>query len=185
MNEMFRKTANRNLHILNSSQLASGKITMDYETFSLNELLTDCCSQLLYLAAKKNVCFEMSTPDNIELYGDPFWLYQAIENILKNAIEHTKINGNVRITLENHGGNIHLHIQDQGDGILPEELPRLFQRFHRGDFNKTGYGIGLSMAYDIVNAHHGTLTARNLETEKGAYFLITLPQFNKSAIYPK
>ena len=67
-------------------------------------------------------------------------------------------------------------------GIPPEEFPLLFQRFTRGTVSKTGYGIGLSMARDIVEAHHGTLTGSNGKTG-GACFSMTLPVLEGSQTY--
>lgn len=168
--------------LLTSSQLASGKIIMNYEEFHICELLSDCLFQLNSLASRKEITFQTKVASDMILYGDPFWLSQATENILKNAIEHTKYGGIIEILFQDNEKEIEICIKDQGAGIPPEELPHLFQRFHRGSFSKSGYGIGLHMAFDIVKAHHGTLTAGNLP-EEGAYFLITLPQLTGTRIY--
>lgn len=69
--------------------------------------------------------------------------------------------------------NIEVRIEDHGAGIPEDELPLMFERFHRGAAAKAGYGIGLSMANDIVRAHHGSIRAVNMQT--GAAFTITLP----------
>lgn len=160
--------------ILKSSQLAEGKILMDFEKICLEQIVSDCMGQLQVLADKKKVKMEMEGRIAAAFRGDSFWLSQAVENILKNAVEHTREDGTVRVVLCEKGRTIEIRIEDEGKGIPPEELADIFKRFHRGSVSKAGYGIGLSMAKDIVQAHHGTLTAGNREV-RGAWFQIALP----------
>lgn len=168
--------------VLNSNQLASGKIQMNFEKFFMADLLSKCIAKLDPIVQKRHVFISQETPDDLEIFGDYFWLQQAIENILKNAIEHTKKDGIVAITIKDMESEIQIWIKDQGKGISEKELPLLFQRYHRGNYSKSGYGIGLHMASDIVKAHHGTITAGNNQ-DGGAYFVITLPQISGSKIY--
>lgn len=160
--------------ILKSSQLAAGKIQMVFEPLHLADEILSIIQQLRSLTDKRQVSILSDCEKDIILYGDTFWLPQALENIIKNAAEHTRQGGRVWVTAKNCGQTVSIIIEDEGMGIPPEEFPLLFQRFTRGTVSKTGYGIGLSMARDIVEAHHGTLTGSNGKTG-GACFSMTLP----------
>lgn len=168
--------------ILKSSQLAEEKISMKMEKLDFHKLICNCIEHLTIFAEKKNVTFSIESPPTLFLLGDYFWLSQAIENLLKNAVEHTRKNSSVSLVLKEKEGNAHLYIRDYGSGISPQELSKLFRRFYRGDFSKTGYGIGLSMAWDIVHAHHGILTAGNCK-DTGAWFSLSIPLLCDSRIY--
>lgn len=168
--------------VLKSSQLASGKINMDFTTFNYPDCIQRCIHSLTSIAEKKKVSFKCQLPAQCMISADSFWLSQAIENLLKNAIEHTPSGTSVQVTLEESDRNVLLTISDSGKGIPIQELPLIFLRFHRGNISKSGYGIGLSMAQDIVKAHHGTLSARNLP-EKGSSFLLSFPLFLDGKIY--
>lgn len=160
--------------ILRSSQLAEGKITMAFEPVDLNAELAACRERLLPIAASRKVCVVLAPAPPVTLPADPFWLGQALENVLKNAIEHTAEATRVTLTLRDEGAQVRILVEDEGPGIPPGELGVLFARFHRGETGKAGYGIGLSMAKDIVEQHHGQITARN-RSGLGAVFEITLP----------
>lgn len=168
--------------VLKSSQLASGKISMDFTTLNYPDCIQDCIRSLTSLAEKKNVSFACRMPAQCLISADAFWLSQAIENLLKNAVEHTPSGTSVQISLEESEKHVVLTVADSGKGVPVQELPLIFLRFHRGRISKAGYGIGLSMAQDIVKAHHGTLSARNLP-EKGCSFLLSLPLFLDGRIY--
>lgn len=160
--------------ILKSSQLAEGTIRMTFEAVNLREELCACLERLTAIADMRNVAIKIDGPGTLILPADPFWLSQALENVMKNAVEHTTPGSTVTVSYSGEGQNIHIQITDEGAGISPDELVTLFERFHRGGTTKAGYGIGLSMAKDIITAHHGTISARNREG-KGALFEIVLP----------
>ena len=168
--------------ILKSSQLAEGKIRMAFEPVDLKEELLICRDKLTPIANAKNAAILLEGADSFKLSADPFWLSQALENVLKNAVEHTVSGGKVIVSLFNEGKDIRIQIADEGAGIPPKELVTLFERFHRGETAKAGYGIGLSMAKDIISAHHGAISARNRES-RGAVFEIVLPVLEGTSPY--
>lgn len=160
--------------VLKSSQLAAGKVLMDYEELDLEKLISACIERLEVIAHKRKVSFEMKGELPKKYFGDGFWLMQAFENLLKNAAEHTKKGTIVWVNLEEKEGDIKVSICDEGERISPEEMPILFQRFCRGTSRKAGYGIGLNMAQDIIKSHHGSISVKNIQG-KGACFLVSLP----------
>ena len=160
--------------ILKSSQLAEEKIPMVFEPVDLREEILACRERLMPIAYMRNVTIKIEGHNTLTLPADSFWISQALENIIKNAVEHTVPDSTVTVSCFNDGKNIRIRITDEGAGIPPDELVILFERFHRGETNKAGYGIGLSMAKDIIVAHHGTVSVRNSE-KCGAVFEILLP----------
>ena len=168
--------------ILKSSQLASGKIHMIYEPLDIENEVRNCMKKIAPLAEQKGVDLKLDCKKTCTLSGDPFWLSQAVENIIKNAVEHTAQNSGVQITVTDEKRTVVIRIEDEGEGIPVEQQTELFVRFSRGTGEKAGYGIGLSMALDIVKAHHGTLTAGNRE-QKGAWFEISIPVLEAAGTY--
>ena len=168
--------------ILKSSQLASGKIHMIYEPLDLENEVRNCMKKIAPLAEQKGVDLKLDCKKTCTLSGDPFWLSQAVENIIKNAVEHTAQNSRVFITIIDEKRTAVIRIEDEGERSPVEQQTELFVRFSRGTGEKAGYGIGLSMAFDIVKAHHGTLTAGNRE-QGGAWFEISIPVLEGTGTY--
>lgn len=168
--------------VLKSSQLAEGKIVMKYEKCNLINLVNDVIKPLIPIAESKGVEIEIIKNDDVEIEMDIFWMSQAVENILKNALEHTKDNSKVAISIELDPGKVKLLVEDEGEGIVDEELESVFRRYTRCCRTKKGFGIGLSMAKDIVEFHHGTIKAGNRIGE-GAIFTIVLPRLEGASIY--
>lgn len=168
--------------ILSCSQIASGKMKMHFQMAGCQVLIQRCVDNLKPLAEKRKVEVQMQASSEPEIAADAFWMEQALENVIKNALEHTRENGIVKITILDNNCEIRIKVEDEGEGIEETELPHIFERFHRGNCPKTGYGIGLSMASDIVKAHHGTLEAGN-RVEGGAWFLLKLPVLEGAKAY--
>lgn len=163
--------------ILECSQLAAQKINMRPERCDAGQLIRKAITVLEPLWKKKGVgiTLELSAISGMpELYLDSYWFSQAVENIVKNAIEHTPEGSVVSIAAVDRTHSLVLEVTDEGPGIAEEELPYLFERFHRGSYGKAGYGIGLSMAKDILKAHHGSIQAGN-QKDGGACFRLEVP----------
>lgn len=163
--------------ILECSQLGEQKINMWLERCDVSRLIQNTITVLEPLWKKKGVkiVYESSDISGIsEICLDSYWFSQAFENVLKNAVEHTPSGSAVTIQASDRVHSLVLEIMDEGPGIGEDELPYLFERFHRGSYGKTGYGIGLSMAADILKAHHGSIQAENRK-EGGACFRLETP----------
>ncbi|EOS40348.1 hypothetical protein C808_01319 [Lachnospiraceae bacterium M18-1] len=163
--------------ILECSQLADQKINMWLERCDVSRLIQNTITVLEPLWKKKGVkiVYESSDISGIsEIYLDSYWFSQAFENVLKNAVEHTTSGSAVTIQASDRVHRLVLEVKDEGPGIGEDELPYLFERFHRGSYGKTGYGIGLSMAADILKAHHGSIQAENRK-DGGACFRLEVP----------
>jgi two-component system heavy metal sensor histidine kinase CusS len=126
------------------------------------------------LAQKEGVRFEITRCDPVQSAGDRAKLRQALLNLLDNAVKHNEPGGWVRIELRNSAGESILSLENTGQVIPPDLLPRIFDRFVRGTDGGEGSGLGLSIAKAIIEAHGGTVTCIN-RPEGGARFIISLP----------
>ena len=168
--------------ILCSGQLAEGKIGMKDEMISLGEMLENVIGTVSSIATEDNVTIILKKDNDMTFYGDKYWIGQAVQNVVKNAVEHSGENGKVCISVNEDYGTLKIGVEDTGKGISLEEQNKLFRRFYRGGHGKKGYGLGLSMARDIVQAHHGNITVGNSEYGE-ASFVISLPLVHKEDIY--
>ena len=108
---------------------------------------------------------------------DEKWLGEAFLNLLKNACEHTDVNGMIRVQLERTEAAFFCVIEDNGGGVAPDELTKLFQRFYRAEHQRrNGSGIGLAIVKEIIHRHHGNITAEN--GEHGLKMSISMPMLD-------
>jgi len=110
---------------------------------------------------------------------DERWLGEAFLNLLKNACEHTGEDGTIWVRLERTDAAFFCIMEDNGGGVAPEELPKLFQRFYRAEHqSKSGAGIGLAIVKEIIQRHHGHITAEN--GKYGLKMTISMPMLDRS-----
>ena len=108
---------------------------------------------------------------------DEKWLGEAFLNLLKNACEHGT--SHIQVNLERTEAAFFCTVEDDGGGVSPAELPRLFERFYRAESQKSGgVGIGLATVREIVTRHHGTITAEN--GERGLRMTISMPMLDRN-----
>ncbi|MFS8853861.1 ATP-binding protein [Synechococcus sp. H55.2] len=110
--------------------------------------------------------------------GEAALLRQAVENLLRNALQYTPAGGTVQLSLESRRHCVCIHVRDTGLGIPPEHLPHLFERFYRVDTARArhtgGFGLGLALAHQIVTAHRGSLRVAS-QVGEGSVFTVELP----------
>jgi two-component system sensor histidine kinase BaeS len=110
--------------------------------------------------------------------GEPGRLEQVVVNLLSNALRYTDAGGSVTVTVRPDGSRGTLTVRDTGIGIAPEDVPRVFTRFWRGEKSRSrdtgGAGIGLSIVRELVQAHDGEVTVDS-EPGKGSVFTVRLP----------
>ncbi|HSS93741.1 MAG TPA: HAMP domain-containing sensor histidine kinase [Candidatus Dormibacteraeota bacterium] len=104
---------------------------------------------------------------------DPARIRSALANVVSNAIRHTPAGGSIRVEVQRVGDQVGINVQDTGEGISPEILPRVFQRFVKGP-GSTGSGLGLAITHDIITAHGGTVDIQST-LGSGTTVRITLP----------
>ncbi len=110
---------------------------------------------------------------------DEKWLAEAFGNLLKNACEHTADNGKICVCLERTDAAFYCTIEDDGGGVAPSELPKLFHRFYRAQRQSPGgVGIGLAIVREIIARHHGHITAEN--GDRGLKMTISMPMLDRN-----
>src|SRR5207253_2752326 len=114
------------------------------------------------------------------VWADPDRLQQVVWNLLTNAIKFTPEGGVVSVRLARAGSQVEVVVRDSGEGISPEFVPHVFERFRQADSSTTrphgGLGLGLAMVRHLVDAHGGTVVAESAGKEKGASFTVRLPR---------
>jgi CheY-like chemotaxis protein len=144
-------------------------------------LLVESALEALRPAAQaKNIAIFASLCDGREVVdGDPERLRQVVTNLLSNALKFTPMNGRVEVTVRRVDDEIGFIVSDNGEGIRPDFLPFVFERFRQGDSSSRraygGLGIGLAVVRHIVLAHRGTVTAQSAGPKQGATFIVRLP----------
>ncbi|RME35581.1 MAG: HAMP domain-containing protein [Gammaproteobacteria bacterium] len=129
-------------------------------------LLQEVIRDVAIEAAEKGCVVDLAAPPSWPMRGHPELLRRALENLLRNAVRHTAPGSRIEVRAEPRGGAIHLEFRDAGPGVPEEQLERIFEPFVRLDEAREhagGHGLGLAIARAAVQAHGGTLRARNRE----------------------
>ena len=138
----------------------AGDLTPRRELFSIRPICEDVTRQMRRLYPG-GAMIEIDAPENLALYADPEQIRRLLANLLANAVRHTPAEGNITLSAQMPGDAVLLSVRDTGDGIAPEHLARLGERFYRPDAARAratgGTGLGLSICRAIAEAHGGTL----------------------------
>jgi two-component system OmpR family sensor kinase len=163
--------------LLDLSRLDAGQETLKRLRFNFSKTAGDCIELVQPLAAGRGVKI-YSDLASFEYTGDSERLGQVITNLLTNAIQYNKPDGEVRVTLREQDGLVVFTVADTGLGIPGADLPHVFKRFYRADQSRSGVsgsaGLGLSISKAIVEAHSGTLEVSSKENV-GTTFTVRLP----------
>jgi signal transduction histidine kinase len=158
----------------------SGVVQVERMPMDLADVAVEAASTLSPLGDERGVRV-VADPLPAPVLGDPLRLRQLVTILVDNAIRHSPSGSSVAVRVRPASGAAYLWVEDQGHGIKPEDLPRLFERFWRADNAPVGgTGLGLSIARWIVEQHGGTIGAEN-RPEGGARFWVRLPSLNPSA----
>lgn len=162
------------------SRAEEGRIELDRTIESAGELLQAAAEAHRDTYAAKGVALILNPSQDIATVEvDRQRMGQVLGNLLTNALRHTPARGQVTLDARQSAGGITLSVSDTGEGILPEHLPHIFERFYRGDAARDrdhgGSGVGLAISRALVQAHGGSLTASSAGSDAGATFTIHLP----------
>jgi two-component system phosphate regulon sensor histidine kinase PhoR len=129
--------------------------------------------------AAKQLKSHLNFPGNLPRFqADETRLQELIYNLLDNAVKYSKPGGAVFLRAESEGESVRISVADEGMGIPPNDLPRIFERFYRADKSRStehsGTGLGLSIVKHIAQLHNGTVEAKS-ELGKGTTISVTLP----------
>lgn len=156
--------------LLKISKLDAGMISLNLEQVSMEALLKESIAPLLIPMELRGQELKLHAVG--EFFGDINWTGEAIGNIVKNCMEHTPEGGCIKIEASENTIYREIMITDTGNGISPEDLPHVFERFYKGkDSGDKSFGIGLALARGIIHAQNGTIKAEN-QSSGGAKFTI-------------
>ncbi|MEG0826467.1 MAG: HAMP domain-containing sensor histidine kinase, partial [Bacilli bacterium] len=154
--------------LLKISRLDSGTIKLKLEKVKISELLNKTIEPLrIPIELKKQELIIEGNPDLI-INIDFNWTLEALVNIIKNAHEHTKIAGTIKITYDTNPIYTEIIIKDNGEGISKKDIKHIFERFYKCD-GKESIGIGLNMAKKIIEKENGLIEVESIK-EKGTSF---------------
>jgi signal transduction histidine kinase len=167
--------------LLDVSRIIANKLTIRSVRTELNAIVHNAVEDVLMTAREKGVAvLEELGVDDVPIVGDPDRLRQIVTNLLVNAIKFTPAAGRVTVSVRDGKDMAELKVRDTGEGISPEFLPHVFDRFRQasvGDSRRhAGLGLGLSIGQHLVELHGGTVTASSPGLGKGATFTICLPK---------
>ena len=166
--------------LLDISRIITGKLGLNVRPVGLTPIIEAIVDDLRPAADAKNIHLQTALDLRIvPISGDPDRLQQIIWNLLTNAIKFTPKGGRVQVRLERIDSHVELVISDTGQGIDPELLPHVFDRFRQSDSSSTrrhgGLGLGLAIVRQLVELHGGTVTAESQGTGEGTTFRVRLP----------
>jgi two-component system, OmpR family, sensor kinase len=152
-------------------------VPIRHERVRLDEIASEAVNSAQALATGQ--LLELEAPRGVEVHGDPDRLHQLVMILLDNAIRHTPAGDRIRVAVAaTPDGQTRIAVRDEGEGIAPEHLPHLFERFYRADGargrSSGGTGLGLAIARAIARAHGGEISVTSAPGQ-GATFLVTLP----------
>ena len=145
--------------LLKITKLDAGSIVIEKSMESVADMMQDVEQHFAYRARQEQKEILLSESEDISLLCDRDWLIEAIDNIVKNALDHTANGDTVRIEWKALSNAVQIVVKDNGCGIHPEDLHHIFKRFYRSRFSKDkqGIGLGLPLAKAIVEAHSGSI----------------------------
>lgn len=160
-------------NLLKITKLDAGTIVIDKTLKNVSEMMREIKKHFSFRAEQEGKQISLRGDENISLLCDSDWLIQAMDNIVKNALDHTEAGGIIQIEYKQFASVIQIIIKDNGSGIHPEDLHHIFKRFYRSRFSKDiqGIGLGLPLAKAIIEAHNGTIEVDS-ELGRGTAFTI-------------
>jgi PAS domain S-box-containing protein len=166
--------------ILDVSRSISGKLALHVGSVQLNAVLQASVDAVRLAAEAKNLQLEMTLqPQTAKMTGDTNRLQQVFLNLLSNAVKFTPAGGSIEVLCTYNDCEAHVEVRDSGQGIEPEFLPYVFDRFRQADMTSTrrhgGLGLGLAIVRQIVELHGGTVGAQSAGAGQGSTFRVSLP----------
>ncbi len=153
----------------------AGQVALKFETVSLDEIIRDVFADAQILARPANISVQLAACEEIKIPGDRHRLRQLLLNLADNAVKYNQPGGTIEFSLQRKGAKAELKLSNTGQSIPQEILPRVFERFFRGDAAHhsavEGCGLGLSIAQWITTAHQGTIT---IESEPAKLTTVTV-----------
>lgn len=163
--------------LLDASRIQAGKLGVQLEPLDVAPVVTRALEDAAIAASEKGVHFEANIQSVGTILGDEHRIEQIVTNLIANAIKFTPAGGTVTVNLYQLDRRVELAVSDTGDGIAPEFLPHVFERFAQAprQGERQGLGLGLAIVKHLVDAHRGTIHVESAGCGQGARFTVGLP----------
>jgi PAS domain S-box-containing protein len=185
-------TIDRNAHALSNlvadlldvSRIVTGSLKIESKLVSIGALVEAVALAARPQCAVKEIALDVHVPqEKLNVQGDPGRLRQVITNLLSNAIKFTPRGGTIAVRVDGDGGRARVSVKDSGEGITPEFLPHVFERFRQAETGRAkGLGLGLAIVKHLVEEHGGVVKAESDGPGKGSTFTFELPLAAEGAI---
>ena len=164
--------------LLDLAMIESGQMPLKLERADLHDLVQEQVKRFMPQAQQKQQTVIVDIPPGTCALADGEMIGRALSNLLHNAIKFTAAEGQIRVGANTEGDNVIVSVTDNGPGIPPEALTRIFERFYKVDRSRgqSGTGLGLAIARHIIEGHSGRIWAES-EPGHGATFRFTLPVY--------
>ncbi len=164
------------LNLLKIARLDADMIRFGSQEVKVRGLMEDIRSEFETRAQREGKEIILEGSPACYTVCDRDWMQEAVSNLVKNALDHTKEGGKIEISWEAVGTGTRIQVKDNGNGIHPEDMYAIFKRFYRSRFSNDGEGagLGLPLAKAIVEGHEGTISVESTLGE-GALFTVFLP----------
>jgi signal transduction histidine kinase len=157
--------------LLKLSKIDAGTIAMKPEEIKADELIKEVIKPFEIQMDLKNITYSQNDSD-MTFKCDKNWTIEALQNIVKNCIEHMDNGGSLVINVSDTNIFRQIEIKDTGCGILDEDLPHIFERFYKGkNAGKDSVGIGLALSKSIITSQHGDIIVESKEGEGTTFFV--------------
>jgi len=166
--------------LLDVSRIVTGKLSLELKAVDVGAVVETAVDAVTPAALAKSVELERRVaPAAGPAWADPHRLQQVVWNLLSNAVKFTPSGGRVTVAVERDDPHVVVRVDDTGQGIAPEFLPYIFDRFRQADSTTTrahgGLGLGLAIVHHLVTLHLGTVTAASEGPDRGATFTVRIP----------
>lgn len=160
--------------MLKITRLDAGSIVFEKDNYSISNIISNAISELTIRAASENKKIVIDGNSEQMILCDIEWTSEAIENIVKNALDHTEGGGKINISWERTPTMLRILIADNGHGIAPEDIHHIFKRFYRSknNLNTQGVGLGLPLAKAIIEGQGGVVSVQS-ECSQGTTFILS------------
>lgn len=161
-------------NLLTLSKIDAKTLKMEKQKLDAAELLILAAEPVEFMIEEKNQKLLLQSDPRAEVFADRRWMAEALLNIIKNCSEHTPKGGSITASYIQNPLYTEFVLEDNGPGLLPEDIPHLFQRFYRGNgASKDSIGIGLALSKSLLEQQNGMIRAEN-RMEGGARFIVKL-----------
>jgi len=166
--------------LLDVSRIITGKLSLELKAVDIGAVIEAAVDAVTPAALAKSVMLERRVdPAAAPAWADAHRLQQVVWNLLSNAVKFTPSGGRISVAVDREDPHVVVRVADTGQGIAPEFLPYIFDRFRQADSTTTrahgGLGLGLAIVHHLVTLHRGTVTAASAGPDQGATFTVRIP----------